>query len=67
MRLSDQAIASVMVALQKGIMEQTDITNILRDFRLQFNEEDETLTVTNPPEVMKTENDNEIVNTVGSD
>ena len=67
MRLSDQAIASVMVALQNGIMEQTDITNILRDFRLQFNEEDETLTVTNPPEVMKTENDNEIVNTVGSD
>ena len=50
MRLSDQAIAAVMVALQKCILEQSDVTETLRGFNLQLNEEDETLIVLNPPD-----------------
>ena len=34
-KLSDQAIGSLMMAIQKGIFEQLDITDILRDFILQ--------------------------------
>ena len=32
MKLSDQALAAVMGALQKCILEQTDIVPILKDF-----------------------------------
>ena len=32
MKLSDQAAACIMGALQKGILEQTDITEILKNF-----------------------------------
>ena len=31
-KLSSQAIASLMMALQKGIMEQVDITEVLKEF-----------------------------------
>ena len=52
MGLSDQAIAAVMVALQRCILEQSDVTEILRGFKLQFNEENETLIVLNPPDTI---------------
>ena len=32
LRLSDQALGAIMMALQKGIMEQTDISGMLKDF-----------------------------------
>ena len=32
MKLSEQAMACIMGALQKGILEQTDITDILENF-----------------------------------
>ena len=32
MKLSDQALGSMMLALQKGLMEQTDVTELLREF-----------------------------------
>jgi hypothetical protein len=47
MNLSNQAIGSIMMALQKGIMEQTDITVLLQDFNLV--ETDDGLVVENPP------------------
>jgi hypothetical protein len=47
MNLSNQAIGSIMMALQKGIMEQTDITVLLQDFNLV--ETEEGLVVENPP------------------
>ena len=47
MNLSNQAIGSIMMALQKGILEQTDITELLQDFNLV--ETDEGLIVENPP------------------
>ena len=50
MNLSNQAIGAIMMALQKGIMEQTDITSILKDFNL-VEDADQGLVVENPPHV----------------
>ena len=49
MKLSEQAMTCIMGALQKGILEQTDITEILKGFEL-VNEQDG-LIVKNPPSV----------------
>ena len=49
MNLSDQAIGTVMMALQKCLMEQSDITEILRE--LDFENSQGGLTVLNPPTV----------------
>ena len=48
MKLSDQALSCVMVALQKSLMEQSDIVPVLKalEFITDPNEE---LVVTNPP------------------
>jgi hypothetical protein len=48
MKLSDQALSCVMVALQKSLMEQSDIVPTLKglEFIADPNEE---LVVTNPP------------------
>jgi hypothetical protein len=32
MKLSDQALGAIMMALQKSLMEQTDIVPVLKDF-----------------------------------
>ena len=47
--LSNQAIGALMLALQKGLMEQTDITQILKEFKLF--ESVDGLIVENPPMV----------------
>ena len=47
MHLSDQAIASIMMALQKSLMEQSDIVPVLKGFRISAS--DHGLIVTNPP------------------
>lgn len=47
MTLSDQALSCVMVALQKSLMEQTDIVPLLKG--MQMVEENGELVVTNPP------------------
>ena len=47
MNLTNQAIGSIMMALQKGILEQTDITELLQEFNLV--ESDDGLVVENPP------------------
>jgi|GEM_PF-2382597 hypothetical protein len=49
MRLSNQAIGAVMMALQKGIMEQSDVTVMLKEFNIV--ESVDGLLVTNPPSV----------------
>jgi hypothetical protein len=51
MKLSDQALSCVMMALQKSLMEQSDIVPVLKGFNLvevDVNGEKE-LCVTNPP------------------
>tara|TARA_Y100000310_G_C20215458_1_gene593317 strand:+ start:245 stop:433 length:189 start_codon:yes stop_codon:yes gene_type:complete len=49
MKLSNQAIGAIMMALQKGIMEQVDITETLQEFVLV--DSSEGLMVENPPVV----------------
>ena len=49
MTLSDQALGAVMMALQKSLLEQSDIVPMLKDF--QFEMRDGELLVTNPPSV----------------
>lgn len=47
MTLSNQALGAVMMALQKSLMEQSDIVPVLKGFELVDSEEG--LVVTNPP------------------
>jgi hypothetical protein len=47
MQLSNQALGAVMIALQKSLMEQSDIVPVLQGF--VFSETDEGLIVENPP------------------
>jgi hypothetical protein len=50
MKLSDQAMGALMLILQKCLMEQSDITDLMR--QLDFAADDDgVLTVTNPPMV----------------
>jgi hypothetical protein len=51
MTLSDQALACVMMALQKSLMEQTDIVPVLKGFEFTASEGD--LYVKNPPTSIK--------------
>ncbi|MAG76250.1 MAG: hypothetical protein CL811_05760 [Colwelliaceae bacterium] len=51
MKLSNQAIGAVMMALQKSLMDQSDIVPVLQGFNLVLDtetEEDEVI-VSNPP------------------
>ena len=71
MKLSDQAMGAIMMALQKALLEQTDIVPVLQSFNFQC-DEDEKLKVLNPPsfkigqDVFNPSLD-ETNNTVGSD
>jgi hypothetical protein len=47
-KLSNQAVGSIMMCLQKGILEGVDITNLMKNFQIEANEENE-LVVKNPP------------------
>jgi hypothetical protein len=49
MYLSDQAVAAIMMALQKSLMEQSDIVSVLKGFNISAS--DHGLIVTNPPVV----------------
>ena len=57
-KLSTQAVGAIMMALQKSLMEQSDIVPVLRDFNVQIDDTGE-LVVVNPPKVeVKTHSDN---------
>ncbi len=66
MKLSNQAMGAIMFALQKSLLEQTDIVPIIQNFNFKV-EEDE-LVVSNPPN-FKIDHDlvEEIKATTGSD
>lgn len=53
---SNQAVGAVMMALQKSLMEQSDIVPVLKEFQLIFNEEGEVVVV-NPPNFKLEEGD----------
>lgn len=52
MKLSDQALGAIMMALQKALTEETDIVPVLKSFELDLMDNGELL-VKNPP-VVKT-------------
>ncbi len=47
MKLSSQALGALMMALQKSLMEQSDIVPVLQEFKFENSEEG--LVVMNPP------------------
>ena len=49
-KLSNQAVGAIMMALQKSLMEQTDIVPVLQNFNIQVDDSGE-LVVMNPPKV----------------
>tara|TARA_R100000008_G_C3576351_1_gene165542 strand:+ start:764 stop:994 length:231 start_codon:yes stop_codon:yes gene_type:complete len=54
MTLSNQAVGALMMALQKSLLEQSDIVPMLREMEFITDPEDETggtLVVANPPVV----------------
>ena len=66
MKLSNQAMGAIMLALQRSLMTQTDITPVLRDFDLMMDENEEVI-VLNPPTLDMDDTDPETQTTVGSD
>ena len=48
--LSNQAVGAVMMALQKSLMEQSDIVPVLTAFTIQVTDNNQ-LIITNPPVV----------------
>jgi len=57
MQLSDQAVGALMMALQKSLMEQSDIVPVIKDFKLRLS--DDGLMVMNPPLVKLGHDDEE--------
>ncbi len=55
-KLSDEALGAVMMALQKSLMEQSDIVPVLKGFEFKINEAEE-LYVMNPPVIKFGNND----------
>jgi hypothetical protein len=47
-KLSSQAIGALMMALQKSLLEQTDIVPVLQGFKIQVDDSGQ-LVVMNPP------------------
>ena len=56
MYLNDQALGAIMMALQKSLMEQSDIVPVLKGFKFRLSEEG--LVVINPP-LVKLQEDSE--------
>ena len=60
LKLSNQALGAVMMALQNSILTQTDIVPMLKNFELFVDDRGE-LVVSNPPNVKLTLDENEEV------
>ena len=62
MRLSNQALGAIMMALQKSLLEQSDIVPVLEQFNfvVQGDSQDE-LIVTNPPRFKVEKNESEFI------
>ena len=54
--LSNQAVGAIMMALQKSLMEQSDIVPVLGNFQIQVDDTNQ-LVVMNPPVVEAKKND----------
>ena len=51
LKLSNQAVGALLMTLQKCLSEETDITELLREWKLE--NKDGELIVLNPPQVKK--------------
>lgn len=60
-KLSNQAIGAVMMALQKSLLEQTDIVPVLQQFEIQVDDSNH-LVVMNPPMVKVNKTDDSVKN-----
>ena len=49
MKLSNQAMGAIMLALQKSLLEQTDIVPTLKSFVFEVSKKEQELSVKNPP------------------
>jgi len=47
LQLSDQAVGALMMALQRSLMEQSDIVPVIKNFKFKLS--DDGLMVMNPP------------------
>ena len=56
LKLSDQALGAIMMALQKSLMEQTDIVPVLKGFELEVDDNNEVI-VGNPPSFKTSDTD----------
>ena len=56
LKLSNEALGAVMLALQNSLMEQSDIVPVLKNFYFKVDDKDE-LYVMNPPLVKASEKD----------
>ena len=62
--LSDQAVGALMMALQKSLIEQSDIVPVIKGFQVQIDDSGQ-LVVVNPPTVeMKTQSSQTIETSV---
>jgi hypothetical protein len=48
-KLSGQAIGAIMMALQRSLMEQSDIVPVFQEWTMLLNETDNFIYVKNPP------------------
>jgi hypothetical protein len=62
MNLSNQALGSIMICLQKALVEEQDIVPMLRE--LNFVESGDGLLVSNPPETITPERLQELVDAI---
>lgn len=58
LKLSDEALGAIMLALQRSLMDQSDIVPILKGFNFKVNEEEQ-LFVMNPPILKIDQNEKE--------
>ena len=58
LKLSDEALGAIMLALQKSLMEQSDIVPVLKGFNFKVSEKEE-LFVMNPPILKLNDTDDE--------
>ena len=70
MKLSNQAVGAIMMALQNSLMNQSDILPVFESFNFQL-DENEKLVVLNPPTIEVSDEitdafKSESTNTVGS-
>ena len=49
-KLSNQAVGAIMMALQKSLMEQSDIVPVFKNFEVQIDDSNH-LVIVNPPVV----------------